>query len=132
MILVEYRCASCAYMTEMLATWPFPTDQACAQCGAPARRVYSTAGLRRSRSSARPAGPAQDGCCRDVPGACALPPEVAQVWAARVAGDGEALTTAMLRQEQSLERTRQTPQELAATIGKPTSALGPLSVPNSG
>jgi predicted nucleic acid-binding Zn ribbon protein len=137
MILVEYRCGACGGVSETLATWPFPADLACGRCGGAARRVYSTAGLRRSGERFEGAtadglgghglgghglgedGHGGDGCGADVPGGCALPAAVAPVWAARVRGDDKALRAATLKQEQYLERTGQTPHELAATIRTP-------------
>lgn len=135
MILVEYLCASCTCVTETLATWPFPSNQPCSQCGTAARRVYSTAGLQRSSGSGAPPRASQpdhgDRCPSDVPGGCALPPVVAAVWAARVRGDAKALKSAMLKQEQFLERTKQTPDQLAETTRKPPDVFRPLNAQKS-
>jgi hypothetical protein len=48
---------------------------------------------------------------------------VRPVWAARIRGDDEALKRAMVKQEEFLERTRQTPDQLAATTRKPSGAV---------
>jgi hypothetical protein len=60
-----------------------------------------------------------------------MPSAVAPVWAARIRGDAKALKRATLRQEQLLERSQQTPDELAAAIRTPPRPLRnqPVSLP---
>jgi hypothetical protein len=56
---------------------------------------------------------------------------VAAVWAARIRGNEKALKFAMLKQEQYLERTKQTPDQLAETTRKPSGVFKPLSAQKS-
>jgi hypothetical protein len=121
MILVEYRCASCAGVSETPTTWPFPTNWVCGGAG-----VRLGGFTRRLGFGGLGAGGGRVRRGRSW-GVCVVG-FGAGVWAARVRGDDRALRAATLRQERFLERTGQTPQELAAIVRTAVEGRGPGSV----
>lgn len=111
MILVDYRCDTCG-RHEAVVPRPIPASRACPRCGAPARRIFSSAGL--TGRAPRPGEVAARSRKADalVPGLCAAPPEARTAVISRYLGDDDTYAREVSRQTERFERqgaTRATP-----------------------
>lgn len=105
MIIVDYKCSGCGAVTEAFVARPAPDAGTCPGCGAPTRRLFTTAGLKRPDGTLTKV--TGTGCVDnpDVPGLCHVGPVARKALIARYRGDDVVLAQEQRRQTEAYERS---------------------------
>lgn len=105
--LFDYQCRQCGWQGEAMVTVPADPTIDCLSCQAPARRMYSMAGLLKTGSSLSAIAPAGGSTkCHenpDVPGLCHVGPAARRTLIAQHRGDDHTLAQERAKQQKRFE-----------------------------
>lgn len=104
MILVDYRCTTCAATSEAAVARPIPPQRPCT-CGGTMRRLFTAAGLVGAKPA--PAATADLSCAanRAIPGFCHLGAAARRAAYATWTGDDTTRAAEIKRQTERFERS---------------------------